>query len=731
MATEDPWLIIILEAVSIRAERAWNRLENCDRWEPASEEDEVDISSREPTPVTQSNTNGAGNGSKILLTFHDKPKNLEKGFVFGSDPRVCDIFLGGRGTGFSRQQFRITFNERGEVIFENTARTQASVQYKAEPLSPRDHFTWILFKRYDPITIKVGDLTFKVKWPANRDSCQAQYEAHREAYLEERRNAFPSLSQLGVESQQTTALLTAQHSPRQQPIYLPEEELGRGGFGTVYKAVNVSTGSVYAAKVFHGRHWRKEMEILKSVSHEHIVEFVDFSEEHEPLLVMEYLPLGNLACQYGITEDETLQILHQGLQALEYLHSQTPPVAHRDIKPENILIRSRTPFALKLVDFGLAKTDTSLKTFCGSYMYAAPEIWENGSYTALVDTWSLGVIVVEYGYGLPKPSWKRMGRPWCRDLVQFVKDREGEGDALMDLISTKMLRMKCQYRQSASGCLREVRRLGFHAIQSVDIECTTPTGKTTAQGGATGIKSVLTQPHQTAPPDRNEHSRSYATGGPSETTEVATPKRELREGVHLYDAASLKSRDQHARRPTQIEKPRSEDKGTLTLSKRRRPQATQSPTTDAAGGGQSKRARAFISCEAGEQSGRVPSPGRVKSINFQHVPEQSPYFVLNVLPEPLVVRRSDFRIRLVGICYAAGLPKSNVALFQREFEGSSDRVIGSRYPGIYVDFWVGVRLCKRYGLKEWENELRQLKSFYKEVELFEPESSEPAASEPV
>ena len=36
-----------------------------------------------------------------------------------------------------------------------------------------------------------------------------------------------------MESQQTTAVLTAQHSPRQEPIYLLEEELGRGGFGTV------------------------------------------------------------------------------------------------------------------------------------------------------------------------------------------------------------------------------------------------------------------------------------------------------------------------------------------------------------------------------------------------------------------------------------------------------------------------------------------------------------------
>ncbi|KAI4145788.1 MAG: hypothetical protein LQ341_002266, partial [Variospora aurantia] len=228
----------MLEAVSLTAERAWNRLENRDRCKPAPEEDRVDISSREPTPATKPDMNVVRDGSEILLTFHNKPKNLEKGFVFGSDPRVCDIVLGGRGAGFSRQHFRITFNERGEVIFENTSQKKASVQYKGEPLSRRNHFTWILFQRYDPIKIQVDNLTFKVWQPDHRRGCLAEYEAHREAYLEERHNALPTLGQLDVESQQTTAPLTAVHSPRQQPIYLPEEELGRGGFGTVYKAVD-------------------------------------------------------------------------------------------------------------------------------------------------------------------------------------------------------------------------------------------------------------------------------------------------------------------------------------------------------------------------------------------------------------------------------------------------------------------------------------------------------------
>ena len=284
MKKNDPRLIVTLEAASITAERAWNRPDNQDRCLPASES-VLDISSRESTPAPEQH------GSRIQLTFDDKPKNLEKGFVFGSDPQICDFFLGERGAGFSRRHFRISFSERGEVIFENTSREVAQVDYNGEDPPVRNHFTWILFDKYKHIVVTMKDeeeekedgLVFKVEWPNNK-SCKAEYEAHRDAYLEERRNAFPALGQLGMKSQLTTARNTAQHSPGrhpqhsprqhspgQQPIYLMEEELGRGSFGTVHTAVDVSTGVVYAAKKFHSGNWKQEVDILKSVSHVSVI----------------------------------------------------------------------------------------------------------------------------------------------------------------------------------------------------------------------------------------------------------------------------------------------------------------------------------------------------------------------------------------------------------------------------------------------------------------------------
>ena len=314
---------------------------------------------------------------------------------------------------------------------------------------------------------------------------------------------------------------------------------------------------------------------------------------------MEYLPLGNLACQGFITEEETLQILCQGLQALEYLHSHSPPLAHRDIKPANILVQSRMPFVIKLADFGLAKNDSSLKTFCGSNEYAAPEIWGRHHYTAMVDIWSLGVVVLEYAYGLPQPTRERKDKSWCQDIVRKAKEEEGEGDALIDLISTKMLRMDYRYRRSASDCLEEFYCLGFHEIPTVDIGRTTPTGKTAGQDDVTRTKSVITQPLQNA--------GFYDIGGASEATEVAPSKRNLQDGIHFYYRASQRSL-QHAQGATQIWDPQSGDISKSTLSKRRRQQTVQSASDDARGRGQSKRSRASVSFEAGEDPSKPSNP---------------------------------------------------------------------------------------------------------------------------
>ncbi|MCJ1247068.1 hypothetical protein MMC30_004279 [Trapelia coarctata] len=157
---------------------------------------------------------------------------------------------------------------------------------------------------------------------------------------------------------------------------------------------------------------------------------------------MPYLHLGSLKDEnfrVPLAEKETTDLLFQGLTVLKHLHSRG--VAYRDLKPENILVKRRSPLHLQFADFGFANDQPDLKTFCGIERYCAPEIFAGGNYTTAVDIWSLGVVVLEYMYGLPQDVQARMkgeaaakerGLAWCRCLVKSMSKRrllmEGDRD---------------------------------------------------------------------------------------------------------------------------------------------------------------------------------------------------------------------------------------------------------------------------------------------------------------
>ena len=95
--------------------------------------------------------------------------------------------------------------------------------------------------------------------------------------------------------------------------------------------------------------------------------FVDSIDDGDrPVLVMEYMPLGNLTELQRISLEEVRTVLRQALQALAYLHDEKN-ITHCDIKPENILVRSRTPeLFIKICDFNLSTQSRFLKTHCGT-----------------------------------------------------------------------------------------------------------------------------------------------------------------------------------------------------------------------------------------------------------------------------------------------------------------------------------------------------------------------------
>ena len=246
-------IIAILVATSQAARNAWSQSQNQDRWSAAPSNDEVrDISSREATPAIQYSE------PQLQLTFDNM---LKDGLVFGSD-KACDVWLGERKRGFSSQLFRILLTAENHLVFQDLWKGETTVKYKDETTPPRQGFTWVLFYNRPDIEISMKkegfEFKFKIKWPDRSEQQNAEYEIHLKQYLQEHRNAMPLLTQLSAE----------QDACRQQPIYLLDQELGRGSFGTVHKAVNVSTARVCAAKKSHDRKWHKqEVGILRELSH--------------------------------------------------------------------------------------------------------------------------------------------------------------------------------------------------------------------------------------------------------------------------------------------------------------------------------------------------------------------------------------------------------------------------------------------------------------------------------
>ena len=96
---------------------------------------------------------------------------------------------------------------------------------------------------------------------------------------------------------------------------------------------------------------------------------------------MEYVPggdLGSLIHRRGHLPEADVKVMaSQLLGALKYLHGMG--ITHRDVKPDNILIHNFSPLHVKLTDFGLSKMvdseETFLRTFCGTLLYCAPEVY--------------------------------------------------------------------------------------------------------------------------------------------------------------------------------------------------------------------------------------------------------------------------------------------------------------------------------------------------------------------
>lgn len=207
--------------------------------------------------------------------------------------------------------------------------------------------------------------------------------------------------------------------------------IGKGSYGRVYLGINLTTGDLLAVKQVEvnpkgaGNDKEKMKEMVKALDqeidtmqhleHPNIVQYLGCErKEYSISIFLEYISGGSVgSClrKHGKFEQSLVSSLtRQVLSGLAYLHQEG--VLHRDLKADNILLD--VDGTCKISDFGISKKTDDIygndatNSMQGSVFWMAPEVVRSHGqgYSAKVDIWSLGCVVLEMFAGR---------RPWAKD----------------------------------------------------------------------------------------------------------------------------------------------------------------------------------------------------------------------------------------------------------------------------------------------------------------------------
>lgn len=221
------------------------------------------------------------------------------------------------------------------------------------------------------------------------------------------------------------------NGPLEEFAWVKGELIGRGSYGSVYLALNVTNGEMLAVKQVTLQPLAqssegiealiKEVQTMKDLDHLNIVQYLGFEKKQQTYsLFLEYVAGGSISSclkSYGKFDEQLVRfITRQILEGLRYLHENG--ILHRDLKADNLLLE--LDGTCKISDFGISKkshdiySNNAELSMQGTIFWMAPEVIHSmveekkQGYSAKVDIWSLGCVVLEMFAGQ---------RPWSNEAV--------------------------------------------------------------------------------------------------------------------------------------------------------------------------------------------------------------------------------------------------------------------------------------------------------------------------
>ncbi|KAJ3694440.1 hypothetical protein LUZ60_009920 [Juncus effusus] len=292
----------------------------------------------------------------------------------------------------------------------------------------------------------------------------------------------PYLNEFDLTTSQHTQIFSYEELEEATDRFDPGNELGDGGFGTVYKG-KLRDGRTVAVKRLYKNSYRRveqflnEVEILSHLRHPNLVTLYGCTARtcHELLLVFEYIANGTVADHLhgpkvgdnSLTWPIRLNIAIETAQALSFLHSIEPQIIHRDVKTTNILLDDG--FHVKVGDFGLSRffpTDvTHVSTVPqGTPGYVDPVYHQCYQLTEKSDVYSFGVVLIELISSKPAVDMSRSSNEINLANLALNKIQRSELAELVDPVFAyetdwEMRKMVSLVAELAFRCLQSEREM--------------------------------------------------------------------------------------------------------------------------------------------------------------------------------------------------------------------------------------------------------------------------------